>query len=54
MLPPAAEDSSLLLHTVLLGELRVPGAPGPSHELQALAARTITHASRPGGDTRRV
>lgn len=44
--PAPATAETLLLHTRLLGDLRVPGNPEQAAELQALSARVAGYASQ--------
>ncbi|WP_043839260.1 hypothetical protein [Muricoccus aerilatus] len=56
-LPPIAPVAAetLLLHTRLLGDLRVQGSPDQAAELQALSARAAVYATRARGEgTRRA
>ncbi len=51
----AARDDSLLLHTAVMGDLRVPNASERGAELQLLSDRAALYASRARGEgTRRV
>ena len=55
MPPASAAAETLVLHTRLLGDLRVPGTADSAAELQALSARAAIYATRARGEgTRRA